>query len=194
MDSFHVSTLKHLRLRSVIPLQLFMQKIFKKFWKFYEKNLLLSYGIAAFLFTLQLVHLYWLTTSVVFERLFGQGFFELSGIWYLIILFVDYTEIPAIILTSLVYINELRKGRNLKALLFLIFLNSQWLHIFWITDEFVVDQLLGTETVSSLPPWLAWIAILIDYLELPVIADTIKKFFIAAKKEGFLPAFRELKD
>lgn len=171
-----------------------INKYISRFWKFYESHILLNYGIAAFLFAIQLVHLYWLTTSVVFGRLFGDSFFELRGFWYTIILLVDYTEIPALITTSLVYLNELRKGKNPKALLFLIFLNSQWLHIFWITDEFVIDQFSGSDTSSALPAWLAWIAIGIDYLELPVIYDTIKKFITALRKEGVLPALRELKE
>ena len=37
-------------------------------------------------------------------------------------------------------VNELRRGFSWRALLFLAFLNSQWLHIFWITDEFVVES------------------------------------------------------
>ena len=39
----------------------------------------------------------------------------------------------------------------------------------------------GAGGASSLPSWLAWIAILIDYLELPVIADTLKKFVVAVR-------------
>ena len=84
---------------------------------------------------------------------------------------------------SLVYVNELRHGFTLKALLFLLFLNSQWLHIFWITDEYVVQRAVRrTRPSSSLPAWLAWVAILIDYLELPVIYDTLKRTAIAIRR------------
>ena len=63
-----------------------------------------------------------------------------------------------------------------------IFLNSQWLHIFWITDEFVVNEFTGNAAESSLPAWAAWLAILIDYLELPVIYDTMKKLAVAVRE------------
>jgi hypothetical protein len=45
-----------------------------------------------------------------------------------------------------------------------------------------------------LPIWLAWIAILIDYLELPVIYDTLKKFYQSLRKERLSPALEELRD
>ena len=66
---------------------------------------------------------------------------------------------------------------SLKPILYLLFLNSQLLHIFWITDEFVVSS--GAGETSSLPVWLAYVAILIDYLELPVIYDTVKRLAVA---------------
>lgn len=157
----------------------------KTFWKWYNQHYLLNITIAAGLFLLQLLHLYWLTTDVLFSRLFGLSYFNLEGIWFLFITLVDYTEIPVLLATSLVYINEFRQGRKFKALLYLFLLNSQWLHIFWITDEFVVDQFSGKNTESFLPYWLVWVAIGIDYLELPVIYDTLKKVFEAFKKREY---------
>ena len=154
-----------------------MKAALDKFWKLYEEHHALNIALAALLFSLQLVHLYWLTAHVVALRLLGQSFFNLRGVWELLILVVDYTEIPALLATSLLYINEFRKGKDLKSLLFLAFLNSQWLHIFWITDEFVVDYFSGSASATVLPVWLAWVAIGIDYLELPVIADTLLKAF-----------------
>jgi hypothetical protein len=151
------------------------KKIFSKFWNWYSSNKFLNTGLVAGLFILQLVHLYWLTTDVVFFKLFGKSFLELQGFWQILILVVDYTEIPALILTSVFYLNEYREGRKIKSLLYLFFINSQWLHIFWITDEFVVEQLLGVSGIG-MPTYLAFIAIGIDYLELPVIYDTIKNF------------------
>lgn len=159
-----------------------MKKFVNKFWFWYEENLKLNIGIAAFLFVWQLIHLFWLTTNVVFERLFSFALLNLSGFWKYFIVAVDYTEIPALVAVSLVYINELRASRDKKkSILFLLLLNSQWLHLFWITDEFVLSQFRDAgETV--LPIWLVWIAIGIDYLELPVMYDTIKKFLGVAKK------------
>lgn len=144
-----------------------------KFWHWYEKNLILNTRIASGLFIIQLIHLYWLTTDVVLLRLTGNTYFPISSFWQNLLVIADYTEIPALIATSILYINSLRKKRSLKPILFLILLNSQWLHIFWITDEFVVNGFNGTVDLH-LPVWLAWVAIGIDYLELPVIFDTIK--------------------
>ena len=136
----------------------------------------LNIGIAAGLFMWQLVHLFWLTVDVVSERLFSFILFNLSGLWEYFIITVDYTEIPALVTVSLIYINELRAGRDTKkGILFLILLNSQWLHLFWITDEFVLAHFRGEHIIF--PLWLVWTAISIDYLELPVIYDTIRKFF-----------------
>src|SRR3989344_8224293 len=153
-----------------------MRKYINQFWSWYEDNLHLNIGIAAGLFIWQIVHLFWLTADVVFERLFSFALFNLSGFWEYLIIAVDYTEIPALITVSLVYIYELRAGRDKKkSILFLVLLNSQWLHLFWITDEFVVS-LFRSASETILPIWLAWMAIGIDYLELPVMYDTVKRF------------------
>ncbi len=146
-----------------------------KFWSWYESHLTFHTTLAASLFALQLIHLYWLTTHVVTFRLFGLNLFSPPPFWELMIILVDYTEIPALITVSLVYINNQRKKRSFKNLLYLSFLNIQFLHIFWITDEFVIDTFTRTTSATVFPSWLAWIAIFIDYLELPVIFETVKK-------------------
>lgn len=156
------------------------------FWAWYERHYALNISLAFGLFVLQIIHLVWLTGDVVWARLFGFELFGITGIWELVIVFVDYTEIPAIISVSLVYINELRRSTALTAsrrwfntnTLFLILLNSQWLHIFWITDEFVID-VFSDPGLTALPVWLAWIAILIDYLEIPVMVNTGRRFWRA---------------
>lgn len=145
------------------------------FWNWYERYYRLNVTVAAALFVLQLVHLYWLTAHVVALRLFGVSFFDVSDLWELLLVLVDYTEIPTLISVSLLYVNELRSGWSWRSVLYLLFLNSQWLHIFWITDEFVVGAFSGA-AVTVLPIWLAWVALAIDYLELPVIYDTVKRF------------------
>lgn len=161
-----------------------MRDWLKLFWKWYNENLKLNSGVTAGLFLIQLFHLYWLTTHVVLFRLTGVSFFDPNKFWQTFIILADYTEIPALILTSIFYINELRKGFSYKSLLYLILLNTQWLHIFWITDEVVLEQFTGSALVIF-PIWLSWIAICVDYLELPVIYDTTKKFVISIlqKKE-----------
>lgn len=159
----------------------FSMNIFKKFFDWYKCHYKLNLYITAGLFVWQLFHLYWLATDVVMFRLVGQSYFELTGIWEIIMVFVDYTEIPAIILVSIFYIHQLQKEFRWKSVLFLILLNSQWLHLFWITDEIVITQFSGTALII-LPIWLSWIAIIIDYLELPVIYDTVKKAIISLRK------------
>jgi len=157
------------------------RKILSSFFSWYGRNYTLNLGIAAFLFIWQLVHLYWLTTDVVFLKLFGVSFLDVKGLWEYVLIVVDYTEIPALISTSFIYIFGLAKKFSWKNILFLIFINSQWLHLFWITDEFVIQQFTDA-SAAILPVWLAWLAIFIDYLELPVIYDTLKKFFGSLRK------------
>jgi hypothetical protein len=155
--------------------------MFKKFFAWYKRNYKLNLYITASLFLWQLVHLYWMTTNVVGLRLFGHEFWDVGKAGNFLISVVDYTEIPAIILTSTFYIHELQEKFAWKPILFLLLINSQWLHLFWITDEVVVAQFTGTALVL-LPAWLSWTAILIDYLELPVIYDTIKKAVLSLRK------------
>jgi hypothetical protein len=50
----------------------------------------------------------------------------------------------------------------------LLLVDVQLFHIFWITDEMILER-------NTLDPVLAWVAIAIDYLELPVIVDTIRR-------------------
>ncbi|HEX2053216.1 MAG TPA: hypothetical protein VHJ78_05735 [Actinomycetota bacterium] len=121
--------------------------------------------LSAVLFFTQIVHLVWMTTYVIPLQL-GS-----SPIWSppeAPLALADYLELPAIIATSALYI----RTRNWTMLLLV---NVQLFHIFWITDEFVLER-------GTLNPIAAWIAILIDYLELPVIIDTIRRAVI-----GFFP-------
>jgi hypothetical protein len=150
-------------------------RLWRGFWAWYDRHYAVNVSIASLLFLLQLVHLYWLGADPIAVRLTDESFFSPHGLLKLLIFLVDYTEIPALIAVSLVYVNELRRGFSWKPLLLLVFLNSQWLHIFWITDEYVSAELSGGPAGSALPPFLAWVAILIDYLELPVIFDTLKR-------------------
>jgi len=156
-------------------------RVWSGFWGWYERNYVLNVAMASALFLLQLAHLTWLGADPVATRLTGDSLFSLHGLLQYLIWFVDYSEIPALVAVSLVYVNELRRGFSWKALLFLLFLNSQWLHIFWITDEYVAEELGGGST-GSLPGWLAWVAILIDYLELPVIFDTLRRLALAVRE------------
>lgn len=151
----------------------------KNIWQAYQKRYRLYSGITAGIFLLQIIHLYWLTTHVVTYKLIGTHFFIPSEFWQFVIIFVDYMEIPAIISTSILYLYSLGKEWNKKDLILLLLLNTQWLHIFWISDEFVESIFLGGAPSTILPFWLAWIAIFVDYLELPVMYDTAKKFIFS---------------
>ena len=164
-----------------------MARLWERFWAWYERDYLLNVSIASLLFLLQLVHLSWLGADPIAHRLTDHSLFTLHGLLQYLVWVVDYAEIPALIAVSLVYVNELRRGFSWKPLLFLLFLNSQWLHIFWITDEYVAGELSGGAAGSALPASLAWVAILIDYLELPVIYDTLKRLATAIR-ERRLPA------
>lgn len=160
-----------------------MKKIVNSFFDWYNRHLTLNIAIAAFLFALQIIHLYWLGADVIALKLFGESFLPLNSLLFKLIILVDYTEIPALISTALIYINNLRtKGYNFKSTLFIFLLASQLLHMFWITDTFVIQTFAGRNQVLGIPAWLAWIAILIDYLEVPVIIDTIRKLVKALKK------------
>lgn len=164
----------------------------KKFWQWYESHYKLNLGIALGLFSLQIVHLFWLLTHVIWTRLFGYALFNPSGVFETLIILVDYTEIPALISISIVYINELRKKFGIKPAWFLISLLLQLVHMFWITDEFVIGSFSGKQ--SMFPGWLAWIAIVIDYLELPVIWETLRLFVIEVKKGNLRSAAEVIKN
>lgn len=166
----------------------------KRFWAWYERHYALTLTLTTLLFALQVIHLWWLATHVIALRLVGQSFFYTTPLIQTVIILVDYTEIPALVSTTFLYFYELRKGFSWKAVAFIMFLNSQWLHLFWITDEFIVDQFQGRPGDTVLPAWLAWVAILIDYLELPVIIDTFVKLGKTLRKGGVKEALEVIKD
>jgi hypothetical protein len=117
-------------------------------------------------------------------RVFNIDLFPDVGIWNMVVILVDYTEIPALIATSILYIMLLRKAFTPKSVLMLLLLNSQWLHLFWISDEFVISVFRG-EGLVNFPAWLAYIAIFIDYLEVPVIIDLFKQTAVAIKERRY---------
>jgi hypothetical protein len=152
-----------------------LPKLVHKFLRWYDRYDDFNTVFAAFLFSIQLLHLIWLTTSIVLPRLFGVDPLVGSRLFDTAVAVVDYTEIPAIIATSLVYIRSFGKRPNRKDAFYLFFLNIQWLHIFWITDEVVVRSFGLSGLTNGWNPTAAWFAIAIDYLELPVIFETLKR-------------------
>lgn len=159
----------------------------KNFWKWYQENYVLNLTVATALFSLQVLHLFWLFAHIILPKLGGPDLFIHFSFLHWPLVLIDYTEIPAIVTTSVLYINEIRKKSNIKSWLFLIFLNIQWIHLFWITDEFVVKNF-----VFSGVAW--WTAIAIDYLELPVIIDTISKLSRNVKEGKLRLALETLKE
>lgn len=156
-----------------------VQKIVN-FWYRYEN---LNLKITFILISLQLLHLYWLTTDVVLQRIYGESFLIFPKAFLPVFVVIDYIEIPALISGMTFYSLSIYKHQkdSWKNSLFLAMLAVQVVHIFWITDEIVYDTLFKTRLVEF-PLYIAWIAILIDYLELPVMADLFYKIIKGEKK------------
>jgi hypothetical protein len=155
------------------------QKIIN-FWYRYEN---LNLKITFILISLQLLHLYWLTTDVVLQRIYGESFLIFPRVLLPAFVVIDYIEIPALISGITFYSLSIYKHQkdSWKNSLFLAMLAVQVVHIFWITDEVVYDAFFETRLVEF-PLYIAWIAILIDYLELPVMADLFYKIIKGEKK------------
>jgi hypothetical protein len=134
--------------------------------EFYNKWENLGLKITFVLVSLQIIHLFWLTTFVVLDMPELTG-----GIPPLVFVILDYLEIPALISGIAFYLLLLtRPKRETKNLLYLGLLLVQCVHLFWITDTFVYMAFQFNQFM-----YLAWIAILIDYLELPVVYDLYKR-------------------
>lgn len=154
-----------------------------KFISFYHRYENLNLKITFSLISLQILHLYWLTTDVVLQKLFAKSFFLAPKSLLPIFVVIDYIEIPALISGLIFYAYCIRRNRSgaKKSYLFLGLLAVQVIHIFWITDEVVYDSFFNSSFVE-LPVLLSWIAILIDYLELPVMADLFYKVIRKKKR------------
>lgn len=153
------------------------------FWHKYENlNLKIAFG----LISLQLVHLYWLTTDVVIKRITQDQSPGLSqtGLPFLLFIMIDYIEIPALVAGLTYYAMTLYKAkkRRSKDALFLTLLAVQVFHIFWITDEVVYETFFGPSSAVQLPYLVAWAAILVDYLELPVMGDLFYRTIIKGER------------
>ena len=147
-----------------------------KFINFYHRYENLNLKITFFLISLQILHLYWLTTDVVLQKLFTKSFFLAPKSLLPLFVVIDYIEIPALVSGLIYYAYSVRRNRSStkRNYLFLGLLAVQVVHIFWITDEVVYDSFFNSSLVE-LPILISWIAILIDYLELPVMADLFYK-------------------
>ena len=142
--------------------------------------------MAFVLISLQLVHLYWLTSDVVIKRITQDPSAGLSqsGLLFLFFVIIDYIEIPGLVAGLVFYGLSAYKGnkkRTRNSLMFLL-LAVQVFHIFWITDEIVYATFFGPSAALQLPFVAAWIAILVDYLELPVIADLFYRTIVKGER------------
>ncbi|HKI09696.1 MAG TPA: hypothetical protein VKA09_14975 [Nitrososphaeraceae archaeon] len=151
-----------------------IQKILD-FWTKYES---LNLKITFILISLQILHLYWLTADVVLQRIVGESYLGLPRILLPLFIVVDYVEIPALVSGITFYLFRIfkRGSHSRKNVVFLLLLAIQVVHIFWITDEVVYESLLDNDLVIF-PVYAAWTAILIDYLEIPVMVDLFYKTF-----------------
>ena len=154
------------------------------FWHRYEN---LNLKIAFVLISLQLIHLYWLTADVVIQRITGESVLgvQQGSPLFIFFIIIDYVEIPALIAGLTYYALSIYKHENraTKNVLLLSMLAIQVFHIFWITDDVVYDSFFGSTSVSvEIPYYAAWVAILIDYLELPVIFDLFYRTIVKGER------------
>lgn len=141
-----------------------------------DRHYLAALVVTTVAFLLQIFHLYWLFAAVIMEKLTGQSWFSFPKDLNFVYVVADYLEVPALISTSILYLNNFRRDRTFKAIFYVFLLNTQWLHLFWITDNFVV-QSFSDNGMFSWNAWVAWVAILIDYLEVPVIIEMLKQIY-----------------
>jgi hypothetical protein len=153
------------------------------FWHKYEN---LNLRIAFALISLQLIHLYWLTSDVVIKRLTMDESAGLSqsGLLFIFFIVIDYIEIPGLIAGLTYYALSFYRhtAKRSKNGLFFILLAVQVFHIFWITDEVVYETFFGPSTAVQLPYLAAWAAILVDYLEVPVIVDLFYRTIVKGER------------
>ncbi len=154
------------------------------FWHRYEN---LNLKIAFVLISLQLIHLYWLTADVVIQRITGERMLSVQhgSLLFILFIIIDYIEIPALVAGLTYYsLNIYKKEKgSTKDVLLLSMLALQVFHIFWITDDVVYDTFFGSSSGSvEIPYYAAWVAILIDYLEVPVIVDLFYRTIVKGER------------
>jgi hypothetical protein len=108
-----------------------------------------------------------------------------SGPLLVFFIVIDYIEVPALVAGLTYYgLSIYKREKATKNALLFAMLVVQVFHIFWITDEVVYDTFFGTSSAVEIPYYAAWIAILIDYLELPVIADLFYRTIIKGERRS----------
>lgn len=156
--------------------------VLRKILAFCERYERVTTRVAFFLIALQLIHLTWLTTDVVLVKLFGDHMAVFPKALEPVQAFIDYMEIPGLFAGATVYLTAVaRHKERAKNALFSFLLLIQMVHLFWITDEVVYEVLLNSDLID-LPEAVAWVAIMIDYMELPVIFDLFRRTFRNGRK------------
>lgn len=132
---------------------------------FYRRYENLGLKITFVLVSLQVIHLIWLTLFV----------FEIHlPLPDIVFAAIDFLEVPALVSGIVFYSLLLHFSRNKKDMLYVGLLLIQFIHIIWITDTFIYMSINFNQYI-----WLAIIAIVIDYLEIPVIYDLYKRIRVA---------------
>ena len=149
----------------------------QKLGQWYRRHYLATLVVTTALFLLQLFHLYWLFTDVILKRLTGQSYFAFPPQGLLIYVMIDYFEIPTHLSAMVLYFYEFRQGVRMKSLFFFVLLQLHWIHLLWITDDVVVNT-IANHPLLAWGSVAAWIAILIDYLEVPIIVDRLWQVWI----------------
>jgi hypothetical protein len=153
-----------------------MGAFFESLWRplaaWYRRHYLATLIVTTALFLLQLFHLYWLFTDVILKRITGHSYFIFPPQGLLIYVLIDYFEIPTHLSAMGLYFYEFRQGIKMKSLFFFFLLQLHWVHLLWITDDVVVNT-IADHPLLAWGSLAAWIAILIDYLEVPIIVDRL---------------------
>jgi len=139
----------------------------------YHRHYLATLIVTTLLFLLQLFHLYWLFTDVILQRITGHSYFVFPAQGLIIYVMIDYFEIPTHLSAMGLYFYEFRQGIRAKSLFFFILLQLHWIHLLWITDDVVVKNFAPGHELITWAGLAAWIAIGIDYLEVPIIVDRL---------------------
>ena len=95
--------------------------LIQKFVNFYHRYENLNLKITFFLISFQILDLYWLTTDVVLQKIFGHSFFMVPKNLLPIFVVIDYIEIPALISGLVFHSYNIRREKSTanKSYLFL---------------------------------------------------------------------------
>jgi hypothetical protein len=143
---------------------------------FYAKYECVGLKVTFVLIALQVIHLFWLSNYVIF----GTSLYT-QYIPNFVFASIDYIEIPALFSGIIFYSMSLYLYKKKTSMIFISVLFIQFIHLYWITDEFIVQSFTMHNAVI-----LTWVAILIDYAEIPVMVDLFIKIIKGQANGGKL--------